>query len=72
MFLRQTQQTEVPTGAKKKVKYEFAGIGALVQCAGFIALFIFPIGTIAGVILLVIGSNLSKKFLCSECGNIVE
>lgn len=56
---------------KKQTKYEFAGVSSLVQLVGFVALWFFPIGTIAGVVLLMIGSALSKKFRCSECGNNV-
>jgi len=57
------------TVAKKKTKYQFIGTGALVQLIGLILLFIFPIGTIAGVILLVVGSRMSRRLLCGNCGN---
>jgi len=55
--------------AKKQTKYEFAGVGALVQAIGVIALWFFPLGTLAGVAMLFIGSAMSKKTLCDECGN---
>lgn len=58
-----------PALAQKKIKYEFAGVGALVQLIGFVAVWFFPLGTFAGVALLIIGSAMSKKILCSECGN---
>lgn len=62
-----------PAGGRKKVKYEFAGVGALVQLIGFVAVwFYFPLGLIAGIALLIIGSAMSKKILCSECGNKVD
>jgi hypothetical protein len=57
---------------KKKTKYEFAGVGALVQLVGLVALWFFPIGTFVGVVLLIIGSAMSKKILCGECGNKVD
>jgi uncharacterized membrane protein len=61
-----------PALAEKKVKYEFAGVGALVQLIGFVAVWFFPLGTVAGIALLIIGSAMSKKLLCSECGNRVD
>ncbi len=50
-------------------KSEFVGVGALVQLVGLVLLFVFPIGTVAGVILLGVGSRLSTKLTCSDCGN---
>ena len=71
--MSQTPQTESRTVyGRKKTKYEFAGVGALVQLVGFVALWIFPFGTVVGLALLIIGNTLSKKHLCSECGNKVE
>ncbi|WP_293373608.1 hypothetical protein [Nevskia sp.] len=58
--------------AFKKTKGEFAGPGCLVQGIGLIALFIWPIGTVIGVALLLVGSSMSKKLICSDCGNPVE
>jgi hypothetical protein len=57
---------------KKVKKYEFAGVGALIQAAGVIALWFFPLGTFAGLAMLLIGSSMAKKTLCGECGNRVE
>ena len=57
----------------KKKKVEYVGVGALVQLAGFIALFFFfPIGIVAGIILLIIGSRMSIKWTCGLCGNKLE
>ena len=53
-------------------KAEFIGVGALVQLVGLVLLFFFPLGTIAGVLLLIIGSAMSVKTICSSCGNKVE
>ncbi len=58
--------------AKKKKKSEFLGVGCLIEAVGLVLLFLFPIGTIIGVILLVVGSRYSYKYVCSECGNKVE
>ena len=58
--------------ATKKIKYEFAGVGALVQAIGVVAFFFYPVGIIAGIALLLIGSAMSKKIGCSECGNRVD
>lgn len=52
-----------------KVKYSSFGFGCLVQVIGIILLFFFPIGTIIGVLLLIIGQGLARKFICSECKN---
>lgn len=58
--------------AKKKHKSEFAGIGCVIQGLGLVLLFFFPIGTIIGAVLLLVGSTMSIKLICSSCGNIVE
>lgn len=50
----------------------FAGLGCLVQGIGLIAMFIWPIGTAIGVVLLLVGSSMSKKLIRSGCGNTVE
>lgn len=55
-----------------KSKSEFAGVGALIQLAGVLLLFAFPIGTVAGVILIIIGSQKSKVHQCSECASKVQ
>jgi uncharacterized CHY-type Zn-finger protein len=49
-------------------KSEFAGAGALVQILGVLACFTL-VGIIIGIPLLIIGSNMSKKFLCGDCRN---
>jgi hypothetical protein len=58
--------------ASKKTKVEYVGVGALIQVLGIIALFFFPIGSVIGVVLLVIGHSMSKKIRCSACGNRVD
>jgi hypothetical protein len=64
-------QNIVRRKAKIKVRYEFFGTGAAVQFSGFICLFFFPIGTALGIFFLILGSELSKRFFCSECRNPV-
>jgi hypothetical protein len=64
--------SQVRRVATKKVKYEFAGVGAMVQAIGLIGMFFYPVGTIGGIALLIIGSVMSKKIRCSECGNKVD
>lgn len=63
---------------KVLTKTKFAGTGALVQLAGVvIAIFAtlqygdigLLVGGIAGLLLLVIGSSMSKSCSCSACGN---
>ena len=58
--------------AYRKRKTEFAGPGCLVQAFGLLLLFFFPIGTVIGLILLVVGGAMSVKLICSNCGNRVE
>lgn len=71
--LRKKRKAELhPDMAERKRKSEFAGAGAVVQLVGFILLFFFPIGTIAGVFLLVIGHNMSRTWSCSACGNKLD
>ncbi len=57
--------------AEKKRKTEFAGTGCLVQGVGLLLLFVWPIGTIIGLGLLIYGSFMSTKLICSNCGNQV-
>lgn len=55
--------------AKLKRKSEFAGTGCVLQGLGLVLLFFFPIGTIIGVVLLLVGSSKSVFWACSNCGN---
>lgn len=56
---------------RKKVKTEFAGSGCLIQGVGLILLFLFPIGTIIGIPLLIVGGLQANKLVCKNCGNPV-
>jgi len=52
---------------------EFVGVGCLVQGLGFVlCFFFFPIGLVAGIIVLIIGGRLAVKLVCSACGNKIE
>ena len=64
--------------AARVVKHEFAGAGAAVQALGVAAPFALGFlagwsGVLAGlvilIVLLVAGSMMSKKIVCSRCGN---
>lgn len=58
--------------ATKKRKSDFAGTGSLVQLIGLALLFFWPLGTIVGVVLFIVGSGMSIKLICSQCGNPIE
>lgn len=66
--------------AKRKVKSEFMGKGAIVQ---LMAVLLFLFGWVAGpllwgvfaiaaVVLFIIGSNMSQYYYCSDCGNKID
>ena len=55
-----------------KVKSVSFSWGCLVQIIGIVLLFVFPVGTIIGVLLLIIGSRLSFKYLCPSCNNKLD
>jgi hypothetical protein len=63
---------EIVNMAYIKKKVEFIGVGALVELLGLVALWFFPIGTIAGIILFIIGSRMTIKYVCSECLNRLD
>jgi Na+-transporting NADH:ubiquinone oxidoreductase subunit NqrB len=58
--------------AKIITKYEFAGTGCLVQGIGLVLMLFWPIGTIAGVGLLIFGSIMSKRLYCGNCKNKID
>jgi len=60
-----------PIITRKKIKTEFAGSGCLIQGIGLILLFLFPIGTIIGIPLLIVGGISANKLVCKSCGNPV-
>lgn len=55
--------------AERVKKTEMAGIGCVLQGIGFVLLFLFPIGTVIGIILVVYGSQKSKFWTCGSCRN---
>lgn len=61
-----------PIKAKVKYKAKSGGGGCLLALIGLILLFVFPIGTIIGVILIIIGNSWASYWACSNCGNEVK
>ena len=55
-----------------KRKTEFCGVGCLVQGIGLVSLFFFPYGTIIGILLLLIGSQMSMSWICSVCRGKID
>lgn len=60
-------------------KTEFAGIGALVQLLGLVVIGLvivnplaFIPGIVVGLIMLVIGSRMALRWVCSECRNRLD
>ena len=64
--MKQTQKPRIVS------KTEFAGVGALVQLVGVVALFFGPVGIVLGVLALIIGGRMAIVRQCSECKNRVE
>lgn len=50
-------------------KCEFAGVGCVVQGLALIVIWFFPIGTLLGIGLIILGSIMSKKWICPQCKN---
>jgi Zn finger protein HypA/HybF involved in hydrogenase expression len=71
--VRVTKESIPGPNRRGKIKHtEFIGVGCAVQVLGIALLFLFPIGTIIGIALLVWGSQLSVKWQCATCGNRIE
>ena len=47
-------------------------LGALLILIGIALLFVWPIGSLIGVILLICGALLGNGYRCGDCGNKVE
>lgn len=62
----------ISTHAKRERINHNNGGGCLVALLGLCVIWFFPIGTIAGVVLIVMSSRISYKFVCSSCGNPLE
>jgi len=58
--------------AKVKRRGEFVGSGCFLQGIGVILLFLFPLGTVIGIILILWGGRLAIKYECGACGNRVD
>jgi len=68
-YVPDAQAVQVAT--RKRLSHNNGG-GCLVALLGFCVIWVFPIGTIAGVLLLWMSSRISYKFVCSNCGNHLE
>jgi len=53
-------------------KVSFAGWHTVLQIIGFLLLFVFPIGTVIGLMLMVCGSHMGKYYICECCCNKVD
>ena len=70
--IEQPEATRNTRTAKIKRKRKTSAVGILLELVGLILLFLFPIGTLIGIILLVVGGRQSLQLVCSECGNPVN
>lgn len=55
--------------AKVRTEYQSAGAGCLLQLLGLGIVWVFPIGTVLGIVLFLGGSMASRRFVCSNCRN---
>ena len=63
-----TPQTPRPTTSRKKRGATIFSAGSLVQLCGLVC-FVFGLpGMIGGVLLLVIGGRMARKWQCERCG----
>jgi hypothetical protein len=53
-------------------KRDDGGWGVVIQLLGFFLLFAFPIGTVIGIGLLIVGGMLARRFHCVNCGHRAE
>ena len=65
-------KTEPIHQAILKTRPSTSGVGFGIQFVGFCLIFVWPIGTIIGIGLLVVGGSMSRKLVCGECGNKVD
>lgn len=64
---------DVVTFASIKRKRQTSPAGLLIEIIGLVCcFFIFPLGILIGLTLMLIGVRLSVAFACTECGNRVE
>ena len=62
------QKGELLFGARRLKKTKFASGGALVELVA-VVLCLTIVGAIIGIPLFVIGSSMSRYYVCSNCGN---
>jgi hypothetical protein len=46
--------------------------GAMLVIIGILLLFVWPFGTLIGVIMIIAGSQIGNGYRCGECGNKVD
>ena len=46
--------------------------GAMLILIGIVLLFVWPFGTIIGVIVLIAGFSIGNGYRCGDCGNKIE
>ena len=64
---------EPPPLHQPKIKEDSVNAGCLIQFIGVLCfLFVAPFGILFGVILLIVGGCLARKYRCSECGNRID
>jgi len=63
------EPTAAPLVAKRESKSEMAGVGCLIQVVGLAVIWIWPIGTVFGVVLLIYGSMRAQFYRCGNCKN---
>jgi DNA-directed RNA polymerase subunit RPC12/RpoP len=57
--------------ARRKRGSKTSPAGIICELIGFILLFLFPIGTILGIALMIAGYQVSRIWRCSNCGNVI-
>lgn len=55
---------------EKNTKGGFSG--ALLLLVGIVLLFVWPFGTIIGIILIIVGANIGNGYRCGDCGNKID
>ena len=65
-------QLPVEKTCLKIKKVSFAGWHTILQIIGFFLLFVFPIGTVVGLMLMICGSHMGKYYVCGGCLNKID
>jgi ribosomal protein L37AE/L43A len=68
----QAVQTPAALRGVIKRKSEVAGMGCVIQFISLIVVWFFPIGTMIAIALFIIGSAMSRRLVCSQCGTTLS